>query len=85
MSKDNGKKFLLGAALGAMAGAVAGILFAPKSGKETRKIIVDKAKEYGDKGKDALEQGKDVFEQGKEIAKEKIKETADDISKKMGK
>ncbi len=42
------KKLAIGAALSAAAGYVAGILTAPKSGKETREDIVDKATEtYG--------------------------------------
>lgn len=39
------KKFVLGAFLGMAAGAVAGVLLAPKSGKETRDDLVDKAEE----------------------------------------
>ncbi len=50
MSDDKGKsgaagKFILGTALAAAAGYVAGILTAPKSGKETRQDIKDKAVE----------------------------------------
>lgn len=37
--KDDTKKLITGLAVGAIAGAVAGILFAPKSGKETRADI----------------------------------------------
>lgn len=44
-SKSNAGKFALGAALTALAGFIAGILTAPKSGKETRKDIKDKAVE----------------------------------------
>ena len=77
MAKNQGK-FVLGALIGAIGGAVAGILFAPKSGKETRKIIGDKAKEYA-------EDGKELIEKGTNMAKEKIKETADSVSEKMGK
>jgi len=73
---DNKGKFILGAAIGAIAGAAAGILFAPKSGKETRKIIGDKAKEYAEKSKEMLDNGKVA-------TKEKIKEVADTVSKKM--
>lgn len=43
--QDLVKKFALGAALSAAFGYLAGILTAPKSGKETREDIVDKAKE----------------------------------------
>lgn len=39
------KKFLLGAMLGVAAGAAAGILFAPKAGKETREELAEKAEE----------------------------------------
>jgi len=46
-NQDNGvKKNVLAAALGALVGGIAGILFAPKSGKETRgdiKKAVEKA------------------------------------------
>ncbi|HKR81762.1 MAG TPA: YtxH domain-containing protein [Candidatus Saccharimonadales bacterium] len=42
MAKE-GKKFALGAAIAAAGGYVAGILTAPKSGKETRKDIKDTA------------------------------------------
>ena len=46
-NQDNGvKKNVLAAALGALVGGIAGILFAPKSGKETRgdiKEAVEKA------------------------------------------
>lgn len=43
--RDLAKKFALGAALTAVAGYVAGVLTAPKSGKETRADLTDKAKE----------------------------------------
>jgi len=39
MAKDNGGKFALGALIAGAVGYVAGILTAPKSGKETRKDI----------------------------------------------
>jgi gas vesicle protein len=76
--KDGSSKFFVVAALGAIAGAVAGVLFAPKRGKETRKIIGDKSREYVDKGKEMVEKGGD-------LAKEKISQAAKEVSQKMDK
>lgn len=43
--QDNGSaKFWLGAVLGVIAGTVAGIVIAPKSGEETRKDIAEASK-----------------------------------------
>ncbi len=40
--------FLAGVFIGGIIGALAGILFAPSSGEETRAQIVEKSKEYKD-------------------------------------
>jgi gas vesicle protein len=46
MAKDNsGRKWALGALIAGVAGYVGGILTAPKSGKETREDIADKAED----------------------------------------
>jgi gas vesicle protein len=42
--KNKGGKFILAGAIGAIAGAISGLLLAPKSGKETRADIVNLAK-----------------------------------------
>lgn len=46
MNKDTGKKVALGALVAGAAGYLAGILTAPKSGKETRKDIKDTANKF---------------------------------------
>jgi gas vesicle protein len=43
MSKDSNKKWAIGAVVAGAAGYIAGILTAPKSGKETREDIKDTA------------------------------------------
>lgn len=56
---------------GAFVGAVAAMLYAPKSGKETRQILTDKVHQ----GKEAvtetsdsiIEAGKDMFERGRQL------------------
>jgi len=44
------KKLLGGLLIGTAVGAVAGLLFAPKAGKETRKAIRERAKALKQKG-----------------------------------
>lgn len=43
---------LAGFGLGAIVGSVAGLLFAPKEGKELREDVANKAKEVGGKAKE---------------------------------
>lgn len=49
MSQENNNpiSFLAGAVLGGAVGAALALLFAPQSGKETRKMLKDKAKDVG--------------------------------------
>ena len=47
--KDNGGGFLLGLLMGGVAGFVSGMVFAPKSGEETRAFILDQSREWRDK------------------------------------
>ena len=45
MNRDNAIGFSIGLLAGAIIGGAVGLLYAPKSGKETRKMIKDKATE----------------------------------------
>lgn len=66
-------KVLLAAAIGAAAGTILGILFAPEKGSELRKKITSKAKEISD----------DVFDEAKESLvsiKEKLAKKAEMLS-----
>jgi gas vesicle protein len=70
-SRINGVAWFL-AGLGV--GALVGILYAPKSGKETRDDIVNSAREGADyvrvKGMQAADYAGDVYEKGKQYAGE---------------
>ena len=46
---SGGGGFLLGLLMGAVGGFVAGMVFAPKSGEETRAFILDQGREWRDK------------------------------------
>lgn len=58
-------KVAAGLTLGAIFGAIAGVLFAPKAGKETRDDIKKLAE-------DAKEKGEDLFEDAKREVAEKV-------------
>ncbi len=86
---------ILGAFLfGGIVGAVLGLLFAPRSGKENREFIAAKAKEYWGEGMEFYETGREkvaeVYETGKgkvsEVygsGKEKATETAEELRVKI--
>ncbi|MBM3305535.1 MAG: YtxH domain-containing protein [Candidatus Aminicenantes bacterium] len=64
---------------GAAAGFIAGILFAPASGKETRKKIKDQAVKTGEAAKDSYEKIAQEAEKGLRVVKEKTTEGIDTI------
>jgi gas vesicle protein len=70
--EDNGKIgwFLAGAVLG----AAAALLLAPKSGEETRKYIGQTSKEGASameaSGRELMDKGKELYERGKKIAED---------------
>jgi gas vesicle protein len=59
---------------GAVCGAVVALLYAPITGKQTRKLIVKKTDETRDAietgGKEIVEKGKELFDRGRQIAEE---------------
>jgi gas vesicle protein len=72
-SEDSGISiawFLVGAAVGA---AVA-LLYAPQSGRDTRRLIAKKTEQSReaimDSSKEVLDRGKDLFDRGRELADE---------------
>jgi gas vesicle protein len=59
---------------GAVIGATVAILYAPKSGKDTRKYISDRAQEgkqaVTDTSKDIVDASKEMFERGRKLVDE---------------
>lgn len=59
---------------GAILGAAVAVLYAPKSGKDTREMIGKKADDSRDSlaetSKDLVEKSKDLYERGRQIAEE---------------
>lgn len=68
--------FLLGLFVGAAAGAVAGILFAPEKGAETRRKITEKSNEFKDDISEKIDHLKESIEEkiAEALPKDKDKE-----------
>ena len=73
MVKDQhtGRKIALGALVAGAVGYVTGILTAPKSGKETREDIAEKASELKDEGAEQLQDLRDELDELIKNAKDK--------------
>jgi gas vesicle protein len=77
---DHNDNFVKGFLLGGLIGAVVGILFAPKAGREMRQEISDETEKMVNKLKADLEKAKVTFEEGKQKIMEKLsKDNAEEI------
>lgn len=70
-AKDSGSGFAW-FFVGAITGAAVGLLYAPKSGKDTRKYIgrqtEKSSKVFTESGKEMVDRGKDLYDRGRAIA-----------------
>lgn len=97
MRRNRTKNMVIGVGIGSALGVAAGILFAPKSGKETRQIIADRTSETINNFKDnvaatkakisasATEKGsrlREAGQKGVEAVKETLKKSDEDEDKK---
>ncbi len=66
--KDSGTSFAIGFLIGAIAGVAIGFLYAPKSGKETRTLLKEKAEEFKETAGEVTEKAKEAaVEAGKRV------------------
>ncbi len=89
MSENNGDLFK-GFVVGGLVGAVLGILFAPKSGRETREDIVRKTEDVLEKAREEYEKAVDKSKQAYEAAVKRLqdlevsaKEKVEDVEGKV--
>ncbi len=71
MNKDNAIGLVIGLLAGAAVGGVVALLYAPRSGKESRKLIGEKATEVADIIKDKAEDVIDTVQEAAYEAKRK--------------
>jgi gas vesicle protein len=71
---DRGSDFVKGLVIGGLIGAVLGVLYAPKSGKETREDIARKTEDLLVKAREEYEQALDKSKRAYETAVKRLKE-----------
>lgn len=80
---NNSEKGILAFLAGLATGATLGILFAPRSGEETRQIMVEKADEYSGEVKkkvdDMVSTGKKEIKKARKKAMEAVENTAKNL------
>src|SRR5258706_16194200 len=73
-TQDDGTNRVAWFLTGAIIGATVAMLYAPKSGKETRKIIADKTQQSKEKiseaGKDVADVSREMFERGRKLVED---------------
>ena len=70
MSERGGSGFLVGFAIGALAGAALAMILAPQSGEDTRDLLYAKAREAGERARDSAEDASDLLARGRQIVAE---------------
>ncbi len=83
MSREENIGFLKGILVGGLIGAALGILFAPKSGKETREKIAQKSGEFFSKAKDEIERGLEKSKDAYESMMASVKECREELQGKV--
>ncbi len=80
-SSGSGFAFIAGLVVGGAVGALAGLLFAPETGEETRKKLGDKSKELADDFYDKFDDFKESMTDVLEDVKEGAAETFESVKK----
>lgn len=78
---SSGFAFIAGLVVGGAVGAIAGLLFAPETGEETRKKVAVKSKEWADDLYTKFDDLKDSVTEVMEDVKQGAAEVLDDVKK----
>ena len=72
MAKDSGSSSVVWFVAGAITGAAVALLYAPKSGRDTRKYLNKQTRNSREAvesgGKELMDRGKDLYDRGRKIA-----------------
>lgn len=78
---NSGFAFIAGLVVGGAVGAIAGLLFAPETGEETRKKVAVKSKEWADDMYNKFDDLKDSVTEVLEDVKQGAAEVMEDVKK----
>lgn len=81
--RNRRRQVMIGTGLGVLAGLAIGVLFAPKSGKETREDLKEAANKGLDKAVELAENGAEYARQGLELVKDKTQNYANLVQNKF--
>ena len=70
--KDTGASFAIGFIVGAVVGVAVGMLYAPKAGKETRALLMEKAEEVKEKAEEVTGKAKEAATEAGKRVREKL-------------
>lgn len=70
--REGGSSFLIGFIIGTLAGVAVGLLYAPKSGKETRALLKEKVGEVREKAGEMTEKAREVASEAGKRVREKL-------------
>ena len=71
-NNQNNNNFVIGLAIGLSLGFISGILIAPKSGKDTRAILMDTGREWKDKAEELTSSTKERLSNAAKIGKKTV-------------
>lgn len=71
-NNQNNNNFVIGLAIGLSLGFISGILMAPKSGKDTRAILMDTGREWKDKAEELTSSTKERLSNAAKIGKKTV-------------
>lgn len=80
-SRDSGSDVLMAFLIGGATGAALALLFAPRSGEETRELISDAAREGARRARDAAERGREIGERAVERGRHLVDETSEKVGR----
>jgi len=80
-NRDSGSDVLMAFLIGGVAGAALALLFAPRTGEETRELISDAAREGARRARDAAERGREIGERAVERGRRLVDDAAQTVSR----